>query len=139
MFTDFSFELANNCGQDLEVIRQSLFWTDATGNGAQLTDVCYDDPVGTLPENCTSIFNFSPAQPSPASAVFGTPLPFDAARDDFDPLQVGYKFDTTLVDQGKSIGETVTINLFFRVQGASVESSCQILLATSPLTVVPGS
>jgi hypothetical protein len=137
-YSDVIFSVVNTCAQDLKVGRQVISWTNVTGNSTRLQDICWDVSPSTPPEDCIPVTSFSVPAASPASPVFVPELDFGAYRDDLYPLIIGYKFTNALVTGTDidDLGETITVDLFYRTSGSTSDAQCRFQIQTNPLDVV---
>lgn len=136
-YSDVIFSLVNNCAQDLLIGKQVISWTNVTGNDTRLDAICWDvDPL-TPPEDCTPVLTYSVPARSPAQPVFDPELSFGAYRDDLFPLIVGYKFTNALVTGTNidDLGETITVDMFYRTAGSTSDAQCRFQIQTNPLDV----
>lgn len=132
--SDLLFNVVNNCGQDLEVTGFNAAWTNIIGNH-HVGSFCYDVPADVNPEDCDPLLTFVPAQSSPVSHEFATPLVFGADRTDMNPLVMGFQFDLPLATTDPELGETLTVDLFYQLTGVPSPAQCNILIHTNPLDI----
>ena len=130
--SDLSLPLINNCGTDLDVTRMDITWTDLTGNGTLLKEICWDMGASTPPEDCDlfSVATFAPPAFSPTSAPFIPGLFMGSTRDSGDPLTMGFAYDVALTDGG-AIGERITADIFYLASGAPSEAVCESTARTA--------
>jgi hypothetical protein len=138
--SDVLMSLVNNCLQDVKISAIDLSWTNLLGF-SRMEHFCYDVPATTLPEDCTPLVDLVPPQISPVSLTFGsgtpgTELDFTAIRTGLDPLILGFQYDLALVSTDQTLGETLTMDVFFQTQGAVSDNQCRFQITTNPLSVV---
>ena len=69
------------------------------------------------------------------SLDFSPDLPFDADRDNLNPLIMGFQFDLSLATLDPPQGETINVGLFYEVVGSPSPAQCNILIHTDPLDI----
>ena len=98
----------------------------------KLKKMCYDVPPDVLPEDCAGTINVQSLSPA---SIDLPDLPFDADRDDMNPLIVGFQFDLTLATLDPPQGETINVALFYEIVGSPSAAQCSILIHTDPLDI----
>ena len=116
--SDLTFDVVNNCGEDLEILEIDTSWTDIVGTPSELQFVEW--PTGT------QVFTFSVPKPTPAVATFGFPPLLSMFNDNANPLSMLLDFtDAMAAKLGGGLGTaTEELTVKFTYMGSGVSGTC---------------
>ncbi len=134
------FGIINNCGEDVQIDKMNILFTNNAGQGAQLDQFDYNifDSLASgrdvnLSPNANSIvpldFTISPLAPS---------LVLKKGNDAMSPVRLSYLFTKPMLNRAGSIfiGESIRTDFLFTVASQSGAGRCDITVVTNPLSLV---
>lgn len=137
---DVLIKIVNNCGEDLEITRMDVDWTNLLGF-KRIQYLCWDTfGIQPKPDTCqansTFTLEYIPPLISPVDNTFTPALDLSRLKDDLDPLYMGFQYDETLIDEDAGTGETINVQMSFTRASSSGETQCVFQIQTNPLDVV---
>jgi hypothetical protein len=129
-----SFDIANACSQDIEIIGITTDWTETVagiGDLAQMIGIAY--PTGT------NVLTFATVAEQPAIADFQTvPLFLSQLNDSASPINIEFQWDDPIADkQGSTVfSETIYIRFDYKTILSGQQGFCTMEVAPDQNTVI---